>query len=84
MPEPDRVPVPHKFVEVEWLDANSDTGWKKPADFPKPTPVRTRGWLVQEAIDYVVVAGSTHADGEYGELIAIPMGMVENIIDLGV
>jgi len=81
---PEQVPVPHKFVEVEWLDAKSESSWVTPDKFPGPVAVRTRGWLVRECLDHIVVAGTVHAEGEYGEIIAIPMGMVENLVDLGV
>lgn len=87
MPEA-QTQVPHKFVEVQWLDANSDSAWVVPRKFPKPVPVITRGWLVAEEIDHVVVAGSYIADdGEgpiYSEIIAIPMGMVETLLEIEV
>lgn len=74
-----------KFVEVTWLDANSGNGWEKVGDLPKVSVCTTRGWLVREDLDGIVIAatiGSPNGDQEepeYNQSICIPMGMVEDL-----
>lgn len=84
MPETPQVPVPYKFVEVEWLDAKSDNEWQKPEHVVKPVAARSRGWLVTDGLEHVTVCGSITADGDVSDCIAVPRGMVENLLDLGV
>lgn len=69
----------YKFVEFKWWDAHSVDDWVKEHELPKPAPIITRGWLLKETKNYIVLAGS-HApedDGDaaqFGEVIAIPKG----------
>lgn len=65
-----------KFVEVRWVDAMRGDGWSPLSDAPHVVRCITRGWLVKEDDEQVVIAGTTSGDGEYGEMIAIPRGMV--------
>lgn len=75
-----------RMVMVKWNDAQSATGWATLEHAPRAVPVRTVGWLVKDTANEVVVAGSVVQYGdepdEYGELIAIPRGMVEEIQDM--
>jgi hypothetical protein len=81
--------APFKYVEIEWTDANSGTGWETHDKLAKIIPVLTRGWLVYEDVYQVVVAGTWSPDqGEngkeqYNQTIAIPMGMVVNLREVG-
>ncbi len=67
-----------KFVEVNWMDAHSVATWVD-VDEPLPSPVAcvSRGWLVKETKEYLVLAGtlSLTSSGKvygFGEVIAIP------------
>jgi hypothetical protein len=75
-----------KVVEIVWLDACSGNEWCGTSEFPKPVKVTTRGWLVHEEPDYVVMAGTFqhHADGTaiIGECIAIPCGCIYEIAEI--
>ncbi len=74
-----------KFVEVEWLDAISVAEWRTLSNLPKPAKCVTRGWVVKEMDDYVVLAGTMlyKEDGsidEVSELLVIPKrGMVKKM-----
>ncbi len=63
-----------KFVEVEWLDACMGSGWEGPRELIAPHRCRTRGWLVKEEKDYIVLAhsiGVEDGDEDVGGTIAI-------------
>ena len=71
--------VDFPFVEVRWMDAHSTDEWTKYAGLPELAPITTRGWLIKDEKDYIVIAGTVaHEDrGEetlYGEVLAIPRG----------
>lgn len=71
------------FVEVIWRDAVSAQDWRDADHWPKSVKIITRGWLVHEN-DLDVVISATHhtewtereGDEEFGEIIAIPKGMI--------
>lgn len=72
-----------RFVSIDWLDAHSNATWVAIADLPKPSRITTRGWLVHETPDHVVVAGSfQHEEDEFGEVIAIPSGCIVSIEEI--
>lgn len=79
---------PFKFVEVEWLDANSGSGWEELKDIPQPARVLTRGWLISETLDGITVAGTwSPSEGcnrheEFNQTISIPNGMLVELRDL--
>ncbi len=80
---------PYKFVEVEWLDANSGGGWEQMHELPEVAMVHTRGWLVKQDLEGIVVSGTwSPKDPEKGDKeqfnqsIAIPMGMVVNLREI--
>lgn len=72
-----------KLVVVRWLDAQSGACWADSSDYPAPIPVTTVGMLITKSKSHVVVSGSLCYDGDIGESIAIPMGMVQSIKQLG-
>jgi len=77
---------PMKMVLVEWLDAYThDSGWKSLKSLRKQEPVlvRTLGFLVKDAPDYITVAAShvPHDDHGDGDVI-IPRGMVRSIVEV--
>jgi len=76
----------YKFVEVTWADANSGTGWLRigdpTRDLPSSCACVTRGWLIREDANAVVLAGTmglpegAEHEAEFNQVIAIPRGMV--------
>lgn len=72
-----------KFVEVMWIDAVPGDNWVTIDDLPEPRIMRTRGWLIAEHNDYIVLAGTLDADnGFYGETLALPRGMIDVMHEL--
>ncbi len=47
-----------RFVEVVWVDACMSDAWESVADLVKPKLSLTRGWLVGEEKDHIVLAMS--------------------------
>ncbi len=73
------------YVEVMWIDAVPGDNWLSLDDLPEPRMMRTRGWLIKEHNDHVVLAGTLDADnGLYGETLALPRGMIEVMHELKV
>lgn len=70
-------------VEVTWLDTvHEDDTWIKPEDFPLPAVCYTRGWLIKEGEDFIVIAGTIDENGEkssVGDVNTIPRGCVVEI-----
>lgn len=52
------------FIEVEWLDAKQSSVWEDEADLVAPGVNYTRGWLVKETDDYLVLAMTVGAEGD--------------------
>jgi hypothetical protein len=74
-----------RIVKVLWHDAHAEGGsWICAADIdPEPYSVVTVGWLVEDAkADHVVVAQSSGCDGQIDHVLAIPVDMVQRIVDL--
>lgn len=76
----------YKFVEVVWDDAVSAAGWLSPGNLPEPERIRTRGWLISEKDDYVVLASSIDVsedeDLDVGATWTIPRGMIVEVNEL--
>jgi hypothetical protein len=75
-----------RFVEIHWHDAIGVAGgWVKDDELPTPIPHISRGWLVRDEPDHVVIAASFGHDdkGElgYGEVLCIPRGMIAYLDD---
>ncbi len=63
-----------KYVEVLWLDAVMSGGWENLARLVTPEPVISRGWLVADEKEHIVLASSIGAmpgDEDVGGTIAI-------------
>lgn len=75
-----------RYVEVEWYDAVSRNTWWSGDPDARPKPLRcvTRGWVVYEDNQGVVVCGTFTDDGDWGETICIPTGLTTKIRDLTV
>lgn len=76
---------PWKYVEVDWADAVSSLKWADNGKFPSPQTFTTRGWLVFETLDHIVLAGTVGWDIDlwiYGEVISLPRGCIEHITPL--
>jgi hypothetical protein len=74
-----------RIVKVLWHDAHAEGGsWICASDIdPEPYAVVTVGWLVEDAkADHVVVAQSSGCDGQIDHVLAIPVDMVQRIVDL--
>jgi len=73
----------YRFLEVVWLDPCSGSEWCTKDELPKPVTVTTRGWLVYECPEYIVLARTYqhHADGHVvvGECIAVTNGCIQQI-----
>lgn len=74
-----KLKLPHnKFVEVVWNDAASNDGWVELTADTDPQQIITRGWLVKENPNYLVLAASLQigkAD-TVGSTQIIPLGMI--------
>ncbi len=69
-----------KFVEVHWDDATSTAVWRGPDELPHVQPCITRGWLLEENKKELIIAATIQVEGpDFGEIIAIPCGMVKRI-----
>lgn len=64
-------------IEVHWNDAQAETGWINPDQVPGLAPIRTRGWLVKDAVDHIVVCLNAAEDGDLGDCIAIPKAWIK-------
>lgn len=81
------MPLPaYRFVEVEWLDAVTDSAWQDAEGLPSPARCLSRGWLTHESESHVVVSSTiseiTDPKQDAAHLnnsIAIPRGMVKRI-----
>ena len=74
-----------KPVKVVWHDAHAEGGgWMCPADIdPDAYSVVTVGWLLDDAKpDHVVVAQSHGCDGQVDHVLAIPVDMVQRVVEL--
>lgn len=78
----------YKYVEVNWKDAISDSGWIERKSLPLPAVIVSRGWLVVDHDEYITLAGSlgddTDEKEDFGEVITIPKGWTTNIKKLKV
>ena len=66
------------FIEVKWLDAKFSGEWEAPDGLVEPGVCYTRGWLVEETDEHLVLA-STVGEGADEDVIgtcAIPKVMV--------
>ena len=74
----------YRYVEVHWHDAQAESGWSDPGDLPSAVLCVTRGWLVKEGPNEIVVAmtvqlgpGSNGAD--VGGAWAIHRSMIRSV-----
>ena len=71
-----------KFLEVEWMDIVVGSEWDKRNELPKPHKCTSRGWLVLEEVDFIVLSATLgkHQDpkeeDEYNQTVAIPRGCI--------
>lgn len=67
----------HKVQAIYWADAHSST-WRRPEDSVKDEgmPVTSIGMVIAETPKAVTIAGGYWANGDYGEVLTIPKGMV--------
>lgn len=70
---------PYKKVTINWLDANSDTGWMSISQMKKfnIATCTTQGWLFEENNKYIKIFCSYSIDPddhsiEFGEVVCIP------------
>ena len=75
-----------RYVEIHWVDAIGVEGsWVTDDELPTPAAHVTRGWLIKDTPDYVVVAATFGFDDKdemgYGEVLCIPRGMISYLDD---
>lgn len=69
-----------RFVEVEWIDAISVATWRAPDEMPRVTQCISRGWLIVDEKEQVTLAATRQPiNGDLGEIISIPRGMVKRM-----
>ena len=70
-----------QFVEVEWVDAKFSGEWEAPDGLVEPGLCRTRGWLVKETDDYIVLASTVGEEGDEDVIgtCVLPRVMVKRI-----
>jgi len=68
------------LVIVEWLDANTESGWTAVKDIKhEPTPIRTVGWLLSQTDKCLVMFSSHTDDGDAGEVTTIPAPWIQTV-----
>lgn len=74
---------PFDFVEIVWLDASGDTGWKAESEIiEKHTVITSLAFLIRKTkAHYLIGASIGCEDGEhyFGDRNHIPRGMVKSI-----
>lgn len=79
---------PHKFVEVEWIDALTADPWECKETLPEPVLVTSRGWLIKQDLEGITLCCSYFPikgkpdEYIYGESVAIPFEMVKSLAEL--
>ena len=68
------------LVIVDWLDANTESGWQTIKDIKhEPTLIRTVGWLLSQDDKCLVMFSSYTEDGDAGEVTTIPAPWVQKV-----
>jgi hypothetical protein len=80
---------PWPYVECRWIDATSESAWRRSHELPAVTPVVSRGWLVRQTKTCITLAASIASIDEKlddkekladkldcGEIITIPKGCI--------
>ena len=74
------------FVEVIWLDHNSDSSWENINDYLRdaaPETCISRGWLIKKTSQYIVIAsGLVEADESIGGRDLILRSCIESVTEL--
>lgn len=68
----------YKRVDVTWLDAVSGDGWVNVDDLSAPAVCHTRGFLIRDLPEYIVVAGTIDKENPelVGDVLTIPKVMI--------
>lgn len=75
------------FVEVFWRDAiETSRGWVRGGLLEPPPLVHSRGWLVKQTDNFVVLCASMDPllgeEGEITQVMTIPVSMMEGVYEL--
>lgn len=76
---------PYDLVEIVWVDASGDTGWKAESEIKEETTtVTTVGFLIRKTKKHYLIGASIffeESDDEhhFGDRNHIPRGMVKSI-----
>jgi len=70
------------YVEVEWIDIISTSGWEKSEDTKMPT-LWSYGYLINHDDEEVRIATTKDEDGEWYSFTIMPIGCVKKITPLG-
>lgn len=71
--------------KVVWWDIQNKEGpWKDQDDVDEIAPVKmtTLGWIVRKESDFIVTASTLTEDGSFGDLNAIPRGVIFSVTEL--
>lgn len=77
--------LPWKYVEVEWSDPVSTVKWVESMNPPPPQKCLTRGWLVEDGLDFIVLVGTVSDDDDHwswSEVLSLPRGCVDSLVEL--
>ena len=58
--------------EITWLDSSLQNTQVDKTDFPKPTIIKSLGYVVEDNKEYIVLARDDMGEGDYRGLVAIP------------
>lgn len=79
---------PYDLVEIVWLDASGDTGWRAESDIKEShTLVSTIGFVIRKTRKHYLMGSSVFWDEEgeehnFGDRNHIPRGMVKSVLVL--
>lgn len=62
----------YPVVHVEWKDATSFDGWRKPRKINDLARIHTTGYLLRQTKEKITICGSVADDGAVGDCITIP------------
>ena len=71
----------NKIVRIKWVDSCTRSAWahKERAREYEPSEVETTGFQVHRNRQKIVIALNQDEDGDYSDVITIPMSCVKDI-----
>lgn len=62
--------------KVTWIDSCVNNGWRFDDDFPKPSKVKSIGYIIKETKKYIVLTSSKSDVNSYVGPMAIPRSAI--------